>query len=549
MNKSFFAAVIPVFVVACGSGGTTSDVVADSMTDMQDSCDNRCKAPQVCFQGQCCEPFCQGRECGDDGCGGTCGSCQDGKTCFLNTCCTPNCNGLECGDNGCGGQCGQCGDGLPCMAGTCCVPVCGSAKCGEDSCGRPEGCGKCAVGFRCKDGECCKQQCAGMECGDDGCGGTCGECASDRFCESGTCRPKGCEGRWCGIGIGGVDCGTCKTAQGEICYAGSCCTPDCGDDLSGKICGTDGCGGSCGSCEGDKVCCFDGSTCCPAECGGRECGPDGQGGYCGPECPNGHICTEEGKCCQPYCPGQCGDDGCGGSCGTCKAGVDCHNYFCPQTTNECLNGYCESCNPKVENCDGVASENCRNCPGDCGCTGKYECINDRCCIPECGTRECGDNGCGVPCGLCGHGAVCSPAGMCEPCDDECTPGQYCTADGTGVWTCTYAVEGCNRKMPVTPCQFGCSPYINDCMNECPVTNGKCSAPGSYKCFNDLNGFPQCVFICPTDPSIPSSERRWTALVNCSASGDRCMCGEFEDIAMCMTSVGGAKPCYGERLDD
>ena len=56
-----------------------------------------------------CTSSCVGLECGDDGCGGTCGSCTTG-TCASGTCsCTPNCTGRTCGDDGCGGSCGTCG--------------------------------------------------------------------------------------------------------------------------------------------------------------------------------------------------------------------------------------------------------------------------------------------------------------------------------------------------------------------------------------------------------------------------------------------------------
>ncbi|MCA9607115.1 MAG: hypothetical protein KC619_16025, partial [Myxococcales bacterium] len=52
-----------------------------------------------------CVPSCVGRTCGDDGCGGSCGTCTTG-TCEAGTCsCTPNCVGRTCGDDGCGGSC------------------------------------------------------------------------------------------------------------------------------------------------------------------------------------------------------------------------------------------------------------------------------------------------------------------------------------------------------------------------------------------------------------------------------------------------------------
>ncbi|RZO58168.1 MAG: hypothetical protein EVA89_19835, partial [Sandaracinaceae bacterium] len=33
--------------------------------------------------------------------------------------CVPACEGLACGDDGCGGSCGTCGDGLTCRVGRC----------------------------------------------------------------------------------------------------------------------------------------------------------------------------------------------------------------------------------------------------------------------------------------------------------------------------------------------------------------------------------------------------------------------------------------------
>ncbi|NOZ85815.1 MAG: hypothetical protein GXP49_06065 [Deltaproteobacteria bacterium] len=50
-------------------------------------------------------------ECGDNGCGGSCGNCPGDQVCNKGTCgheCTPDCTGRECGDDGCGGSCGTC---------------------------------------------------------------------------------------------------------------------------------------------------------------------------------------------------------------------------------------------------------------------------------------------------------------------------------------------------------------------------------------------------------------------------------------------------------
>ncbi|TNF28091.1 MAG: hypothetical protein EP329_18445, partial [Deltaproteobacteria bacterium] len=91
-----------------------------------------------------CVPECDGKSCGQDGCGGTCGTCTGGLECYQSQCvsCVPNCLSKQCGDDGCGGSCGECTGGDVCDAGWCEAP--------------------------------CVADCAGRVCGDDGCGGTCG---------------------------------------------------------------------------------------------------------------------------------------------------------------------------------------------------------------------------------------------------------------------------------------------------------------------------------------------------------------------------------------
>jgi hypothetical protein len=69
-----------------------------------------------------CEAVCGDLECGEDGCGGSCGKCGSGQVCDQGTCqtvCNPQCDGLECGDDGCNGSCGDCPDGLECTNGIC----------------------------------------------------------------------------------------------------------------------------------------------------------------------------------------------------------------------------------------------------------------------------------------------------------------------------------------------------------------------------------------------------------------------------------------------
>ncbi len=136
-----------------------------------------------------CDPQCNAKECGPDGCGGLCGICpevapictDEGK-CALD--CVPDCAGLdgqlkECGSDGCQGSCGECLGQDGCVDGTCvCQPACADKNCGPDGCGGI--CGECSgEQVACIQGLClCQPDCDGpdgpMPCGPDGCGGLCG---------------------------------------------------------------------------------------------------------------------------------------------------------------------------------------------------------------------------------------------------------------------------------------------------------------------------------------------------------------------------------------
>ncbi len=200
--------------------------------------------------------------------------------------CVPDCSGKQCGDDGCGASCGTCPAGQHCASGACvpdCVPDCFEKQCGDDGCGGT--CGVCPAGTHCEVTTCvpdCLPDCAGKECGDDGCGGSCGVCLN-----------------WCD-----PDCKTQVPYEDpSLCHDGHCaqvCCPDC----CGKECGDDGCGGVCGFCPQGKVCGASGDTwgqCvdapCTPDCAGRECGDGGcpdQPDACG-TCGAGEVC-DDGAC-------------------------------------------------------------------------------------------------------------------------------------------------------------------------------------------------------------------------------------------------------------
>ncbi len=90
-----------------------------SVCTMNDVCD----AEGVCGGEPTTEDLCVGVECGDDGCGVSCGTCAGFDTCDVTTgtcsACEPDCIGLACGDDGCGGTCGTCAADELCTAGVC----------------------------------------------------------------------------------------------------------------------------------------------------------------------------------------------------------------------------------------------------------------------------------------------------------------------------------------------------------------------------------------------------------------------------------------------
>jgi hypothetical protein len=421
-----------------------------------------------------CAPHCDGKVCGDDGCGGVFGGCEAAEFCHEGQCvtgwfCNPAYQGS---DDGCDCECGAYD------------PDCDQAGGWLMGC---ESWQTCDATGHCTP-EACPPQCADKTCGDDGCGGSCGGCPLDLpACVDGACVADPCHGfpeagccdgdvlKTCGFdGLIASPCGS-DWAPDEVCgwrsssalggeYAcGSPSDPDWGVDPAGdpsgehplvcppcspacvgQPCGQpDGCGGLCACPPG--LHCVDGQCfACTPDCYARECGDDGCGGSCG-ACGEGEVCAS-GQCCATACDGkECGTDGCGGSCGACAGGA-------------CVDGAC------VDSCGGLTFEGC--CDGEtmrwcsngvlseldcaqkplCGWSpeGYYDCGTDgaadpagtfakECgafCVPNCAGKECGHDGCGGECGACGVGQACSQ-GLCETPASPDEDGEVVAPDVTG----------------------------------------------------------------------------------------------------------------------
>ena len=218
--------------------------------------------PSVLAQERC-EPACENMQCGDDGCGGVCGECEEGMECVLAedggamcaSICVPFCENKSCGDDGCGGDCGTCSEGQECV----------ESESGVLECS-----------------EVCEPNCDGKNCGGDGCGGVCGTCEADYACVDSVCVEASCAG-FCGESPEEKDC-HCDAS----CYTfGDCCA---------DVCAT------CGICGGEEV--AEVSDCNQGSCVGC-CGVY----QTGAECQCDASCAEYGDCCDDACDvcGLCGD--------------------------------------------------------------------------------------------------------------------------------------------------------------------------------------------------------------------------------------------------
>lgn len=188
-----------------------------------------------------CQAACATKECGDNGCGETCGECDSGKVCNGIGKCVPAGGGGECGDISYQGVCEGTTLKWCDSAGTLHTSNCGQY--GKVCAWLPE------FEFNgCKVGD-CTPNCfiAGgdpdnpevKQCGDDGCGNQCGVCALDKTCQAGKCAVGG------GSDCGDVDlAGTCEGDVLKFCAGGSLLTQDCA--TTDKTCGFDPEGGTSG---------------------------------------------------------------------------------------------------------------------------------------------------------------------------------------------------------------------------------------------------------------------------------------------------------------
>lgn len=271
-----------------------------------------------------CQPDCSGKECGDDGCGGSCATCPDDLFCVDGTCTVVT-------------QPGTCGNPLPLVPAG--VPLIGTHEITGDS-----STGINALAPACNTASTAKEivytftttQVVGIDARMSGYDtvldlrlSECGLTAASVACSDDATPPGDTGSRVARMLEPGtyylVADGYNATQDGPFALTvrfTDGCVPQC----DGRFCGDDGCGGECGACS-DGEACTPGGRCLPdpciPACDGRACGSDGCGGTCG-TCTGGELCIEaEGQCrffpvcnhAQPACEGGCGaNQYCGTDC-------------------------------------------------------------------------------------------------------------------------------------------------------------------------------------------------------------------------------------------
>lgn len=575
--------VVPLMVwyLSCpGSGSSINNEVVEGIVD--DQIENviesiPCIDSFTCPEGMKCDTaahicaYCLVDE--DCGKGYRCigGECMKGQGCGGKTPCPPP---LVCDENN--EVCVECLKDLDCPQGF----ICKNKACVK----KPEDCTKDMI---CPEGKVC-----------DTAFGVCVECLEDKDCKNSFYCLKAtheCKKQNCLVGTktcventvmicnhngSGWDIlKECK--QGQMCSNGVCvdgCKPNC----AGKQCGSDGCGGVCGVCQGDEVC-LNGKceSLMPCSWAANQCMMQCNGGFddCVKEC-SGQLGQVEKvefmdfiSCIKKNCIGS------GAGLFLCLSQAI-ESKMCKKEVDACL-----KCIP---NCSG---KECgpNGCGGICGvCKGSSQCVNFKCleqCVPDCKDKECGEDGCGGVCGVCLNGSYCKD-GKCiggqgsmdckqglqcmsacfgdEVCMNKCyyqmtEDGQakikalfecykeYC--DNVPQWEyitcmesyCWAEYQGCIGSVCIPNCMLpngtmkecgsdGCGGSCGQCPYGCVCTNkGQCSCGKEKFCLDIYN----CVGSC----TIPNQ----SCLSTCISGSNQVSQQLFMQLVQCITSVCGVPP--------
>lgn len=507
-------------VGSCSPGSTVcvNDVKKTCGADAEFASEETCSF--ACVAGECtgvCRPTtkrCNGsssQTCNSTGQWAGDTSCAFGCDDATGDCkpCTPDAMSVTCPAGACGDRTNNCGTTVTCPACTETGASCGGGGV-EGSCGcTPE-----SISMTCQNG----QRCTAAT----------NNCGQSVVCPNNCMTPQSCGG-----GTSADTCGCTGKTKAELCAGKNCgnVTNECGVMFSCWPDGVTTCAGTGQSCGGGNVA----NVCgCTAQCTGKMCGGDGCGGSCG-TCNSSQTCNGQGQCvdsCMPIsktmaCMGKnCGDvsDGCSGiySCWpvgmmTCAGeGQSCGGAG---TLNVC--GCSPQCTGKVcgpNSCGGTCGP---GCPSEKTCSADQTMCECKTAVELCGSRNCGQytvGGCTVSCGPgCSNGQICDATNMCRcHTSDEFCAGKDCASNemegSCGPYSCDPDCSNTIDQYDSCHTDHTCRcDVIYDCSGvECgPVDNG---CGGSHDCGGcGLNA--DCVDgMCIGDI--------------CGSCCGKCCCGEF-----------------------
>jgi hypothetical protein len=215
-----------------------------------------------------CQSTCANRQCGDDGCGGSCGSCPLDQRCENNQCveiqlCIPACTFLPGG-----------------LTPDCCLNQCVNLQFDDNHCGTCNN--ACDVGFSCERGVCTG---TGKGLGQI-CNPATDVCRSPYQCDQPTTRHT------CSDTVAGISTWCCAPPGGSCTECDCCGDYYCQlDNHNQGVCvpNPEGHGGGFGPCRTDHDCDPHTPTCCNAVCVDTLSNVNACGG-CANRCPAGQTC-------------------------------------------------------------------------------------------------------------------------------------------------------------------------------------------------------------------------------------------------------------------
>ncbi len=402
-----------------------------------------------------------------------------------------------------------------------------------------------------------------------------------------------CQGRTCGAHDGWV-CGTC--AASETCSDGACCEAACSE---ARVCGDDGCGGSCGACPAGQVCvqesggahcaetiCEPGAAACEGasvvvcDLGGvawtpkEDCAAEGQvcvAGSCQPP-----VCEAGALVCQDDGLYQCDAAGTSlslveacvaqGPCWEVSCSVEAGCVQAPVMGASCDDGEACTVGDVCDAAGGCAGQ-AMDCEGFETACATAACVDGACAVTITADAPCDD---GDPCtavSTCDAQGACQgpvdamlPGCLCDS-DAACDDGLPCTvdtchADGTcghvvAPGTCLVggACVGAGQTAPSNLCAV-CDPAANPnawtpvvCADSDPCTSDACLPQGG--CVHVPNATAPCDDgdACTVDDACDGQGACVGAPMDCSSLAGPCV------VASCSAGQCKAQVTPGAACDD